>query len=102
MAEDEACRYVIEGRVVGDAERIWLSRLVTTRRIVIVPIANALGYDRKSQTEDGIDPNREFPYNFIDQTLCIQTISGRNINKIFRDNVFHISFTFQGGTKVIV
>ena len=60
MAEDEACRYVIEGRVVGDAERIWLSRLVTTRRIVIVPIANALGYDRKSQTEDCINSNQDF------------------------------------------
>ena len=58
MAEAEACQSDLEERGVGDAECRWLSRLVTTRRIIIIPTMNALEYNHKSQTEDGIDPNR--------------------------------------------
>ena len=57
MAEAEACQSDLKERGVGDAECRWLSRLVTTRRIVIVPTANALEYNHKSRMEDGIDPN---------------------------------------------
>ena len=70
----------MEGRYVEDAERRWLLSLVMTRRIVIVPTENVMGCDCKSRTEDGIDPNRDFPYNLTDHTLCMRTISGRTIN----------------------
>ena len=57
MARAEECRSDLEGRGVGYVDRIWLSILVTIRCIVIVPTENALGYNRKSCMEDGIDPN---------------------------------------------
>ena len=72
-----------------------------TRNIVIACTANALEYDRKSRTEDRMDPNRDFPYDLTDQTLFTRTISGWTINEIFRDHVYQISFTFHGGMEAI-
>ena len=102
MAKAEECRYDLEGRGVGDVDRRWLSILITTRRIVIFPTANALGYDRISRMEDSIDPNQYFPHDLMNQTLCMRTISGRTINEIFRDHLFQLSFTFHGGMEEIV
>ena len=102
MAKAEEFLSNLEGRGVGDVDRRWLSILVTTRRIFILPTVNALGYDRNSRMEDGIDANKYFPYYLMDQTLCMQTISGRTINKIFRDHLFQLSLTFYGGMEAIV
>ena len=46
--------------------------MVTARRIFIVPTVNALGYNHKSQTKDGINQCQYFPYNLTEQ---------RNIDK---------------------
>ena len=40
----------------------WLRRLLDTRSIFIMPNANALGYHDNVRTENGLDPNRDFPY----------------------------------------
>ena len=56
----------------------------------------------KSWMEDGIDLNQYFPYYFTDQTLCMQTIAERTINKINRDHVFQLRFTFHGGMEAII
>ena len=72
------------------------------RRIFIVPTANALGYDRKIRTEDGIDTNQYFHNDLTDQTLCVRTIDGQTIHKIFRDHVFQLSFTFHRRVEAIV
>jgi hypothetical protein len=62
---------------VTDTTRRWLSRLVSTRRIVIVPTANALGYYRNKREEEDIDPNRDFPYDLEDYSQCMQTVAVR-------------------------
>ena len=58
MADAKSCRITLEQKGINDKHRQWLARLVTTRRIVIVPTANALGYYQNIREEDGIDPNR--------------------------------------------
>jgi hypothetical protein len=58
MADAKLCRITLEQKGINDKHRQWLARLVTTRRIVIVPTANALGYYQNIREEDGIDPNR--------------------------------------------
>ena len=58
MAEAKSCRMALEEKGINDTHRQWLARLVATRRIVIVPTANALGYYQNTREEDGIDPNR--------------------------------------------
>ena len=44
-----------------EIHRKWLARIVSTRRIIIVPTANALGYARNVREEGSVDPNRDFP-----------------------------------------
>lgn len=101
MEEGRACRIELYKKGFDDASRKWLARLVTTRRIVIMPSPNALGYFRNSRTEFLIDPNRDFPYDLRDSTKCMQTIAGRSINEVFRDHLFQLSLTFHGGMEVI-
>lgn len=60
-----------------------------------------MGYYRKQRTELQIDPNRDFPYDLLDSTKCMQTIAGRSINEVFRDHIFQLSLTFHAGMEVI-
>ena len=81
--------------------RQWLARLVATRRIVILPSANALGYYRNIREEGDIDPNRDFPFDVDDPTKCMQTIAGRTLNEVFRQHMIQLSLTFHGGMEVV-
>eukprot|EP00536_Pseudo-nitzschia_multiseries_P002012 jgi/Psemu1/283423/fgenesh1_pg.27_\ len=99
--EARACREALRNKGIDDVHRKWLARLVTTRRIVVVPTTNALGYYRNERTEGGIDPNRDFPYDLEDYSLCMQTIAGRTANEIYRDHMFQLALTFHGGMEVV-
>jgi len=100
----KACREDLQNnKGVPSEYRQWLARLVSTRRTVVIPTANALGYSRNERAEDSIDPNRDFPFD-IEQTktdTCMQTIAGRSINELFRSHLFPIGLTFHGGMEVI-
>jgi hypothetical protein len=93
----QSCRQTWSDRGYADYDRQWLARLVSTRRIVLVPTANALGYFRKVREEDGIDPNRDFPYDLVDAKACMQTVAGRTLNEVFREHMFQLALTFHGG-----
>jgi Zinc carboxypeptidase len=96
-----ACRkHAFDVYGLDESNLQWLARLVTTRRVVIVPTANALGYDRNVRTEDGIDPNRDFAYD-QEPELCMQTIAARTLNEVFREHMFQMSLTFHGGIELI-
>lgn len=97
----KTCRNNLKEKGISDAQRKWLARLVSTRRIVVVPTANALGYYRNRREEDHIDPNRDFPYDLKDNTKCMQTIAGRTINEIYREHMFQLALTFHGGMEVV-
>lgn len=97
----QSCRQNLAARGIDDGHRRWLARLMTTRRIVIVPTANALGYYQKVREENNIDPNRDFPYDQTDPKMCMQTIAGRTLNEVFREHMFQLSLTFHGGMEVI-
>lgn len=102
-ARDEGCQSRLDGMGVGEASRRWLARLVSTRRIVIMPTANALGYFRNKREEDGIDPNRDFPFDILPRNSdkCMQTVTGRSINEVFREHLFQLSITFHAGMEAI-
>lgn len=101
-ADKEECRAQLkEHHGMDDVHRRWLARLVSTRRIVIVPTANALGYFRNRREENHNDPNRDFPYDVQDATQCMKTIAGRTLNEIFREHLFQLSLTFHGGMEVV-
>ena len=97
------CRQSLEEKGVPSPYRQWLARLASTRRIVIIPTANALGYSQDLREENGIDPNRDFPFDIEkgNEGSCMQTIAGRSINELFRSHLFPIGLTFHGGMEVI-
>ena len=103
VADAIACRRDLDERGIGEAHRRWLARLVSTRRIVIMPTANALGYYQNRREEGGIDPNRDFPFDIEpnDSDKCMQTIAGRSINEVFREHLFQLSITFHAGMEAI-
>lgn len=101
LQQAKVCRRKLRQKGVDDFHRKWLARLVSTRRIVVVPTANALGYYRDAREENTIDPNRDFPYDLTDPTQCMQTIAGRTINEIYREHMFQLALTFHAGMEVV-
>ena len=100
LQKARSCRKQLSSRGITPYYRKWLARLVTTRRIVILPTANALGYFRNQREEDGIDPNRDFPYD-LKNAKCMLTIAARTINEIFLEHMFQLSLTFHAGMAAI-
>lgn len=95
------CRRKLKDKGIDNVHRKWLARLVTTRRIVVVPTANALGYYQNRREEGKVDPNRDFPYDLEDDSKCMQTIAGRTLNEIYREHMFQLAFTFHAGMEVV-
>lgn len=68
-----------------------------------MPTANALGFDRKRRDEGVLDPNRDFGYDLKTEgddnssKDCMQTITARSINEVFRDHIFQLAVTFHAG-----
>ncbi len=101
IAAAASCRKLLKEKGIDNAHRKWLARLVTTRRIVVVPTANALGYFRNRREEGSIDPNRDFPFDLTDDTQCMQTIAGRTLNELYREHLFQLALTFHAGMEVV-
>jgi hypothetical protein len=95
---------------LGIEKVAWLARLVSTRRIVIVPNPNSSGYylnqrnenyvTPNGQSTNGIDPNRDFPYDQV-PSQCMKSITARTINELFLENLFQMSMTYHGGIENI-
>ena len=47
----------------------WVTRLVDTRSITMLPVSNAIGYDKLVREENHVDPNRDFPC--VCYTCCL-------------------------------
>lgn len=97
----DECRKRLRRNGIGDSERRWLARLLTTRRIVVLPTANAWGYVHNNRMEQGIDPNRDFPYDNLHPTMCMQTITARAINEVVRDHLFQLGIVFHAGADLL-
>lgn len=91
------CRLDLRSRGIDDTHRQWLARLVSTRRIVVVPNANALGHYRKEHLESGVDPADDFPYNKESPEACMRSIASRTLNEIFQTHLFQVALTFKDG-----
>jgi len=85
LESNPSCSSVLQEQGIGRWGRQWLARLVTTRRIVIVPTANALGYYQNTRREGDVDVNRDFPFDYEDSSLCMQTIAGES-GRLARNN----------------
>ena len=65
------------------------------------PTANALGYYQNQREEGSVDPNRDFPYDILDEASCMQTIAARTLNEIYREHMFQLALTFHAGMEVV-
>ncbi|KAL3905520.1 MAG: hypothetical protein SGILL_009646, partial [Bacillariaceae sp.] len=101
VEEAKKCRSLLQAKGVDDTHRQWLARLVATRRIVVVPNANALGHFRGDRLENMVDPCEDFPYNNDSSESCMRTIAARTINEIFLEHMFQVALSFQDGDDAI-
>jgi hypothetical protein len=76
----------------------WLSRLVNTRVVVLLVVSNPLGYHHMDRLENGVDPNRDFPF---EQPDCMRSVTARAINECWRESLFQLAVTFHGGQHSI-
>jgi hypothetical protein len=79
----------------------WLTRLVSRRSLWIMPSPNAYGYYHDEREENGIDPNRDFPYNHKDAHNCMKTIAARSINDLWVTHAFQVAITYHAGQESI-
>ena len=63
-----------------------------------MPMTNALGYYQNVREENGVDPNRDFPYN-TDQ--CMVTVTARAVNEVWKRHLFQLAATYHGGMEAI-
>lgn len=84
----------------------WLAHLVNTRNLVAIPVTNPLGYTREVREEDGVDPNRDFPFGSLSDsdvpaTGCMATATGRAVNEVWSEHLFQLAITYHGGMEAI-
>jgi hypothetical protein len=98
---NDGCNQALAAMGITDQDRRWLARIVTTRRLVIVPTANTLGYDRNVREEGAVDVNRDFPFDVLDKEDCMKTIAARTLNELFLSEQFQLTVTFHSGMEMI-
>ncbi|KAG7398768.1 hypothetical protein PHYBOEH_010511 [Phytophthora boehmeriae] len=82
-----------------DTQR-WLRELVNKRNVLVTPMTNAYGYSHNAREELKVDPNRDYNY-MRSGAECMQTMTSRVVNEIWRDHVFQLAVTFHGGTRAV-
>ena len=103
QAVTELAIYLLESyarETSGQALSNWATRMVRTRKLYIMPTGNALGYAMNTREENGIDPNRDFPYDHSGSN-CMRTTAARAINEMYRSHLFQLALTFHSGMNAI-
>lgn len=72
--------------------------MVDNRSLIMIAMSNPHGYFHTARVENGMDPNRDFAYL---QANCMQTVTARVINEVFREHLFRSMITFHGGTRIL-
>ncbi|GJQ15748.1 hypothetical protein GpartN1_g7539.t1 [Galdieria partita] len=97
--------YFIKTLVEQSFRDPWLSMLLNTRIVTVIPMTNAVGYDHNVRGESEgmvelMDPNRDFPFD-QDPDKCMKTVAGKALYSLFHHHLFQILLTFHGGTNVL-
>jgi hypothetical protein len=102
LAYSTSCRSnLLKTRGIDDRQRQWLARLLSTRRVVILPTANAVGYYRNEREEIGIDVNRDFPYDKPSLDSCMRSIAARALNELVRNHMFQMALAYHAGVSLL-
>jgi hypothetical protein len=90
---------LVAARLRGDNP--WFNQLVDTRLIVAIPVTNPKGFVDGRRDENGLDPNRDFPYDVSNPALCMRSTTARAVNEVWRAHLFTLAITFHGGMQSI-
>ena len=93
-----AAELLVDQRAAGGHP--WVDRTVDTRRLLVMPMTNPLGYHRVQRSENGMDPNRDFPFRQA-PAACMTTLTARAVNEVWRENLVTAALTFHGGMQAI-
>jgi len=93
----ELANFLCTQYMAGDEE---VQHLVNTRNTWIMPMTNAAGYAHSTRWENGMDPNRDFPY-MQEPSKCMTTQTARAVNELFRRHLFQFMITFHGGMRAL-
>lgn len=96
VSDAKDCREDLRANGVDDRQRKWLARLVSTRRIVVIPSANSLGFFNNTRNEGNVDPGRDFPVATMEND-CMKSVASRTINELFRLHMFQMAISFHDG-----
>lgn len=99
--DDKHCETWFQEWDYGEDDLIWLSTLLSTRRIIITPMSNPSGFSSTLRAEANIDPNRDFAFDVTSPSLCMRTVTGRHINSLFRSGIVQAGITFHGGMTAV-
>ncbi|TMW63577.1 hypothetical protein Poli38472_002518 [Pythium oligandrum] len=78
----------------------WVQHLINTRSVFITPMTNAYGYAHDTREELNVDPNRDYNY-MRSGSHCMQTMTSRVVNEIWREHIFQLAVTYHGGMRAI-
>ena len=81
---------------VTEEEQEWLAFLGSRRDTYIAPTLNCLGYKQNRRDDNGIDPNRDFPYGRGDKR-CLRSGTAKVTYLIMRNLLVHSVVTYHGG-----
>lgn len=70
--------------------------MLQTRLIIVLPTGNPQGLCLNVREINGVDPNRDFPYNVAPQ-YCFNSPSSRMVNEIVRDHLVVSAVVYHGG-----
>lgn len=77
----------------------WLRHLLNSRAIYLMPMTNAQGYAQNQREELDVDTNRD--YNYMKSPECMETMTSRAVNELWRDQIFQLAVTFHAGMRAI-
>ena len=95
-----AAEHLVRMSLLPNAGEGWAAAMLNTRRLIIMVVTNPLGYHARVRSENGMDPNRDFPYNQR-ADMCMLTMTARAVNEVWRDNLIQSAITFHGGMQAI-
>lgn len=95
-----ACKRLHREFKVGKQEIAWMTLLVSRRDILIIPTVNCLGYMKGARFDNGVDPNRDFPY-VTESSKCLQSTTANIVVELFRLHIIQSVVTFHAGMTAI-
>jgi hypothetical protein len=74
---------------LSSRQRVWLAFLASRRETLLAPMANCMGYHLRRRDDNGVDPNRDFPYTRRDDA-CLLSSTARVINGILLQSMAQV------------